>query len=138
MHDRVLIYGRDTTLLMTRELILRRAGLDVCRTTDHTAATRILAAQPVHLLILCHTLRESERNAILSIAHSLQKDLKTLLLVANPSRYTAGDKDATLSTLDGPQTLLAAVCKLINLPACPPHTPNPSTGPDPCHNTPVP
>jgi DNA-binding response OmpR family regulator len=73
MIHRVLIFGHDMTLLKTRELILSQAGSDICITTDGTEATRILASQSVHLLILCHTLREGDRSAILSIAHSCKK-----------------------------------------------------------------
>jgi hypothetical protein len=136
MIRRVLIFGNNMTLLMTRELILRRAGLDICITTDHTDATRILASGPVHLLILCHTLREADRSAILSVAQSLQNDLKSLILVANQSSYAAFGQDATLSTFDGPDTLLAAVCGLTHTPVPAPEDLNPSaTEPDLCHST---
>ena len=120
MIHRVLIFGHDMTLLMTRELILRRVALEICITTDHTEATRILASEPVHLLILCHTLREAERSAILAVAHSLQKDLTSLLLVANESGNAPFGQDVTLSTFDGPYTLLAAVCRLTHTPVPPP------------------
>ena len=137
MIHRVLIFGNDITLLMTRELILRRPGLDICFTADHTEATRILASGPVHLLILCHTLREADRRAILPVALSLQKDLKSLLLVANESEYARYGQDATLSTFDGPDTLLAAVCHLTHTPVPPPQGLNPSAAElDLCHSTP--
>ena len=131
------MFGHDMTLLMTRELILRRAGLDICITADHTEATRILASGPVHLLILCHTLREAELNAVLSVARSLQKDLKTLLLVVSESAYAPYGQDATLSTFDGPDTLLAAVCGLTHTPLPAPLGLNLSAvEPNLCHSTP--
>lgn len=137
MTHRVLIFGHDMTLLMTRELILRRAGLEICITTDHTEATRILASGPVHVLILCHTLREADLNAILSVARSLQRDLKFLLLVANESAYAPFGLDATLSTFDGPDTLLSAVCGLTHTPVPARQGLSPSAAePDLCHSTP--
>jgi len=137
MTRRVLIFGHDMTLLMTRELILSRAGLDVRMTTDHTEATRILASGSVHLLILCHTLREGHLNAILSVAQSLQKDLKTLILVVNESAYVPFGQHAKLSTFDGPDTLLATVCRLTHMPVPAPQDLNPSAAEtDLCHSTP--
>lgn len=112
MLSSVLIFGRDTSLLDTRALILARAGYLVLTATDALEANRILASQPIHLLILCHTLADEERRNVLSVAHASQPALRTLALVANAAHYAADSPEAILSTLDGPRTLLAAVHEL--------------------------
>jgi DNA-binding response OmpR family regulator len=111
----ILAFGHDTTLLRTRELILRHDGFDVVTATERSEASRLLAEQPVDLLILCHTLREQERESILSLAHASQRHLKTLVLVTTDYAFTSC-QDATLCTFDGPPTLLAAVHQLTSQP----------------------
>jgi DNA-binding NtrC family response regulator len=106
MLSRTLIFGHDTTLLRTRELILSRAGFDVLTTSDSVEASHILANQPVDLLILCHTLREPERQSILAVAHHAKPALRVLALVANATTSSADGNDATLSIFDGPERLV--------------------------------
>jgi DNA-binding NtrC family response regulator len=113
MHlSKILAFGHDTTLLHTRELILRHDGFDVVATTNRAEAGRILSEQPIDLVILCHTVREPERQTILTLAHASRPDLKVLLLTTSCFSSHAWDRDTTLCTLDGPPGLLAAVHQL--------------------------
>lgn len=113
MHlSRILTFGHDTTLLQTREMILRKDGQEVLTATAVDEATRILTEQPIDLLILCHTLRQQERESILSLAHTLQRGVKALVLTSTSSGYIATGLDATLCTNDGPPALLATVHQL--------------------------
>jgi DNA-binding NtrC family response regulator len=106
MHSRTLIFGHDTTLLRTRELILSRAGFDVLTTSDPLEASELLANQPVDLLILCHTLHDPERQSILAVAHIAKPALRVLALVANATASSADGNEATLSIFDGPEKLV--------------------------------
>jgi DNA-binding NtrC family response regulator len=106
MLSRTLIFGHDATLLRTRELILVRAGFDVLTTFEWTEASEILANQSVDLLILCHTLRESERQSILAVAHIAKPALRVLVLAADSSGSSADGNEATLSIFDGPEKLV--------------------------------
>jgi DNA-binding response OmpR family regulator len=116
MHFRILIFGYDTTLLRTRQLILSKAGFDTLTTTQLAEACRILSGQTVDLLILCHTLHETERKSILALARVSQETISVLTLVANASSYTTDGQDGILSTLDGPDILLAALHRLTDAP----------------------
>jgi DNA-binding response OmpR family regulator len=114
MHlSKILAFGHDTTLLHTRELILRHDGFDVVATTNRAEASRILSEHPIDLLILCHTVREPERQSLLSLAHAFHPDLKVLLLTTSCFPSDRWDRySTTLCSLDGPPGLLAAVHQL--------------------------
>ncbi len=132
MHQ-VLIYGHDQILLRTRELILRGAGFDVYTTDAFDEAQKILTIRPVDLLILCHSVDETERAKILTTANACQKGLSTLLLSAGVGGSTAAENKATFSTLDGPQNFLGIVCRLTHEPArSSPALNSPSAGHKPC------
>lgn len=109
MSSRILTFGHDPSLLRSRELLLRNEGFEVVTATEPKEATRVLTEQHVDLLILCHTVREQERQTILSFAHASDHALKALLLIAAPTGFMQSGQNSSLSTLDGPRTLLAAV-----------------------------
>jgi DNA-binding response OmpR family regulator len=113
MHrSKILAFGHDTTLLQTRELILQHDGFDVVTASEYAEASRILSEQPVDLVLLCHTVREAERQSMLSLAHAVRPDAQVLVLVrASFDNLTQGH-DATLCTVGNPRTLLAAVHEL--------------------------
>jgi hypothetical protein len=116
MQHQVLIYGHDLILLRTRELILKRAGFDVCVTDLPGDVQRILATRHVDLLILCQTVNEAERSRIMATAHACQKSLSTLLLAPGVGNSSSSENDTIFSTLDGPQRFLGAVCRLTHEP----------------------
>jgi DNA-binding response OmpR family regulator len=66
---RVLIYGRDPSLLETRKWIFERAGYRVSAEADLATAEAILATEGPDLYILCHTLSTELRERALKEAH---------------------------------------------------------------------
>jgi hypothetical protein len=126
MQHQVLIYGHDLILLQTRELILKRAGFDVCVTELPGQVRTILATRQIDLLILCQTVDEVERSKIMATAHAYQKSLSTLFLAPGAGSSSSSDNNTTFSTLDGPQNFLGVVCRLMHEPFPPPSVSNPS------------
>jgi hypothetical protein len=136
MHQ-VIIYGHDPMLLRTRELLLERAGFEV-RTSDQLhEAQEMLAARPVDLLILCHTVNAMERSAILDSAHAAQKNLAVLFLSADWQSPDVAKNDAVFRTLDGPYGFLRTVCELTHEPVPPPSfiSQSPNSGKRICHDS---
>jgi DNA-binding response OmpR family regulator len=89
---RILVYGRDPSLLETRQLVLRTLGGTVLATTDVEFARSILTQEVPHLLVLCYALSPEERAAILDSVEQLPRKLKVLILRA--------DGPATIQTDD--------------------------------------
>jgi hypothetical protein len=85
---RILVYGRDSSLLHTRRLVLAAAGYD----TDTVSDLRLLrqfierSDPPYELLILCHTVPVEERAVISSITRNAKLGLYQLQRMEPPPR----------------------------------------------------
>lgn len=135
MPHQVLIFGHESLLLKTRELLLMRAGFDVCASDRTDAAHEILAARAFDLLILCHSLRPQERSAIIATARAFQKNVAILVLLGDDQNPPISANVTVFRTLDGPYDFLRTVCRLTHEPAPPLfglNSPNP--GKELCHD----
>ena len=86
---RVLIYGKDTTLLETRRLLLTNSGFRV-RTVSSMEQFRFLAGRErsqYELFILCHTIPEEERTKIQAMAIHQGIGLYQLERMEAPPRF---------------------------------------------------
>jgi DNA-binding response OmpR family regulator len=63
---RILTYGSDEVLLMTRQAVLEMAGYetDIARSADEFLDRVSQADAPYHLFILCHTVPPVEQSSI--------------------------------------------------------------------------
>lgn len=104
----ILMYGRNPLLLDTRALVLRHAGY---RVKALAPGDRPPSTEAVDLLILCHTLTEAERNALLLFAAS-QRPAPGMLCLT-PARGSLEGFTDLFNSFDGPAKLLDAVRKLI-------------------------
>ena len=110
--SRILVYGRDPSLLETRQLVLETIGGAVDATTELEHAERFLAHDPPDLLVLCYTLSEEDRRAILNLAERLHPHLNVLVLRADgPASTQTGEKD--FSIFSGPAALKAKVLEML-------------------------
>jgi hypothetical protein len=132
MPHQVLVYGHDSLLLMTRELLLRGAGFDVCVCSTVDAAHAILAAHPFDLLVLCHSADPTERSSILATARARQKNLAILILVADYQNPPVSDNEVVFCTLEGPNAFLRVVCELTHDPTSSPFASTPHRGQKRC------
>jgi DNA-binding NtrC family response regulator len=79
----VLVYGADSTLLKTRQMVLETIGGEVHATTRREDAERIIAGVRLRLLVLCYTLSLEDREAMLEAVRRASPWTKTLVLKAD-------------------------------------------------------
>lgn len=86
---RILIYGRDSTLLETRRLLLASGGFRVNIVSNLLQfRTSVERERPRHeLFILCHTVPEEERLIIEEIASHTDAGLYQLERLENPPEF---------------------------------------------------
>jgi DNA-binding response OmpR family regulator len=80
MGNRILVYGNDETLLLTRRLVLEREGYRVFTTMKFGEAIELTMTQRLDVLILCQSLSVEERNGVLATVHGTGSSLKSLIL----------------------------------------------------------
>lgn len=110
--SRLLVFGRDSTLLETRRLVLLHSGFDVTIAVDLQKTADLLATRSFNLFILCHSLSSEDCEGALSLAHSLHPGLKNLILDAPFAGCSGGAEDAKLSAFVDPKTLIDAVNRI--------------------------
>ncbi len=108
----VLIYGNDPILIKTRRLVLEKASFRVVTATNLAEAYRILSAETVNVFNLCHTLPANDRDCALSLAHSVQPEVKILVLDGVTSDLAIGTDDTVLSAFTDPRLLISTVQSL--------------------------
>jgi hypothetical protein len=108
----VLLYGRDRSLLNTRELILQKAGYRVWTAADLSEIDRAVQGERVDLLILCHSLTLEQCGRALAFCHSRWPFTKSLLLAVAGSWCAAGKPELVFEAAAGPAELLATVGRL--------------------------
>jgi len=110
--SRIVVYGRDPSLLETRQLVLETIGGMVDATTQMERAEHFLANDPPDLLVLCYTLSSEDRGAILALAERLHPSLKVLVLRADGPASTQ-TAEADFSIFSGPAALKAKVIEML-------------------------
>ena len=72
MQGTILVYGNDEMLLITRRMVFEKAGYRVFTANSLSNAALVLMNHQIDVLILCQTLSDDERRAVLETAHTLQ------------------------------------------------------------------
>ena len=80
MHGTILVYGNDEMLVTTRRLIFEQAGCEVFTAYSLSNAALALMNHQIDVLVLCQTLSDHERSAVLETAHTLQPKIKYVSL----------------------------------------------------------
>jgi DNA-binding NtrC family response regulator len=115
MQEKILVYGKDEILVMTRCLLLGKAGYEVFTAQTFGNAMLVLMNHQVDLVVLCQTLTDAERRGILETAHALQPEIKCVALDFGESEVAIEGVDL-IRGLVGPSTLLNAVGKMLTQP----------------------
>jgi len=108
----ILIYGRDPSLLETRQWVLQSRGYRVLAITNLSALRSVPPPSPA-LLILCHSLSSRECEAATALATFRWPAIKHLVLAADNSRNPSGILGQLLHTMGGPTNLLSMVGALV-------------------------
>jgi hypothetical protein len=111
MHGTILVYGNDEILVMTRCLILGKAGYEVFTAQTFGNAMLVLMDHQIDVCVLCQSLRDEERRGIWETAHALQPETKYAVLDFGASEVAIEGVDL-IRGMSGPATLLNAVGKL--------------------------
>jgi CheY-like chemotaxis protein len=114
--SRILLAGSDCRLLETRAAVLAKTGAEVVFHNTHEALA-VLDRDVFDLVILCHSLIESEAAAIVAKVHEKAPGTKILMVTSNLDTYgmrPGSDVDAT--SLPEPGHLVALAGQLLNAP----------------------
>ncbi len=109
----VMIFGQDLVLLQTRKLLLSRHGYSVRISVDLEEVERSLRAEPIRLLILCHSLNQEDAAHALALADSTLS-IPSLILISGKYGYADCGPGEVLNVLEGPERLAFVVDKLLN------------------------
>jgi hypothetical protein len=112
MQGKILIYGNDEILVMTRCLILGKAGYEVFTAQTFGNAMLVLVNHQIDLCVLCQSLKDEERRGILETARALQPECKCVVLDFGASEVAIEGVDL-IRGLAGPSTLLHAIGKVL-------------------------
>jgi hypothetical protein len=110
----ILLYGRDTRLLESRQLVLQRAGYEVWIALGLAEIDAISQVEVVDLLILCHTLTVEECGRALFFSQSRWPLMKSLVLSALGSWCEGGEPDQVFDSVQGPAKLVAILSHLFS------------------------
>jgi DNA-binding NtrC family response regulator len=112
MQGTILVYGNDEILVMTRSLILGRAGYEVFTAQTFGNAMLVLMNHQIDLCVLCQSLKGEERRGIFETAHALQPETKCAVLDFEEDEAPMDGVDH-IRGLVGPSILLNAVGKIL-------------------------
>lgn len=105
----ILLYGRDSTLLQSRRLVLEKCSHKVWATTDIAKADSLVDIQCPDLLIFCHSLSPEQCEQALAFAHARWPKIKVLVLTAGASGCQDSLSDEVLDAMEGPARLISTV-----------------------------
>jgi hypothetical protein len=86
---RILVYGRDSTLLETRRMLLASTGFEAETVSSLQQLRSALrnSEPPYELIIVCHTVPADERVEIQKLAARVRVGLYQLQLFEAPTRF---------------------------------------------------
>jgi hypothetical protein len=117
----LLMYGTGEVLLHTRGLIFEMEGYRVYRVRNYRALFSRLLTESIDILVLCHSLSQSECLQALDATSVLQPRCRTLVLTQDDSLCGQAGASAVISNYFDPRHLLSVTKKL-------------TKGPDECAN----
>jgi hypothetical protein len=109
----ILIVGHDEHLLATRQWVLQTRGYQVLTMHEPASIQKVPLSAPVQLVVLCHTLSDTERELASQTANARWPGVKCLTLVAEPGRMPSGILGQLLHTMEGPAKLLSMVTEAV-------------------------
>jgi DNA-binding NtrC family response regulator len=112
----ILVYGRDTGLLQTRQWLLEASGYRVLTATEISEVKGLVAEEGIDLLILCHSLSTEETQEALAAVAAPRPKIHTLIMAAYYGSHPSGMPDAVLEVMDGPAQLVSVVERLVQRP----------------------
>jgi DNA-binding NtrC family response regulator len=112
MYDqaKVLIYGKDPLLLVTRRQILRHGGFCVVAISQISELVQLETTE-FQVFVLCHTLTPKDQQEAIALSHKENPGLQTIVMTAYAPEFDAGAMSRFISPFDGPVELIHQVRK---------------------------
>ena len=109
------MFGHDAVLLDTRRCLLQSAGWDAVTVSTVAAVKSALMERQWRLLLVCHTVSETENRTVKSLVAVYAPEVPVLTLQAGfPARTVSSGECMTV--LSGPKHLLTTVQTLLHTP----------------------
>lgn len=109
---RLLCYGHDEMLLMTRQLILSREFfVEKCDTV--AGLTEILARGSLNLVVMCQSVSDAECEQVLRMVRGASPEVMVLVLEGGHSGSCSLHSDAAMENMEGPRALLHKIHALL-------------------------
>ncbi len=105
---RVLNVCMDRTLLQTRTAVLKAAGFRPIAANTLASAAKALAARQVQAVVMCHTISEHDREALVQVVRKRCARARVIAL-SNGYALPQHGVDATIESHDGPEALIQAL-----------------------------
>jgi len=109
MKKSILTVSRNAELQQLRTIILRQAGYLVSAALSDEEAIRFITAdKSINLVLLCHSVPETSRIALVTRIKELEPTLPILMLY-NGYDPTQAQVDGSLHNLDTPEAMLNVI-----------------------------
>lgn len=111
---RVLCYGHDPMLLLTRRWILEKEFcVENCSSLSQLA--EMLGQGQVDLVLVCQSVPDSECDEVIELARSAWPAVKTLVLQESAHGVCSTHSDMAMENLGGPPVLLQEIHTLLGM-----------------------
>ena len=110
----VLSFSRDATLLMTRTLLLQRAGCTVVGASNLTEFRALLRSQPFELILLCQSISAEECDAAASYGREYAPSARLLLMFTRIGKCIPDQADVLLDAHAGPKIFLETAQRMLS------------------------
>jgi DNA-binding response OmpR family regulator len=112
MSRRALVCSKDPHLLLTRSLVLERAGFNVTRVSSVTEMAGLTEVSQIDLAVLGQTLDVNEMNEVIRIVGEQWPKSRILILNISGEPIVDVPNCDHLRSSDGPEALLAKAREL--------------------------
>jgi hypothetical protein len=111
---RLFCYGHDNMLLFTRKCILERDfSAEICTGLDRLR--EMLAQGPVQIVVVCHSVPDTECEQVIDLSRAAWPEVKILVLQEGTHGDCSVHSDGTMESLEGPPALLHQVHALLGV-----------------------
>ena len=108
----ILLYGADSTLLLTRAAMFRHEGFEVVTALQLDQLGQITQTRPISIMILCYTLSAEDQDKAIVILLWHRPGAKCVVLTSAFARKTAAMPALVVHTGGGSASLIRTVRKL--------------------------
>lgn len=109
----VLSFSRDPTLLMTRTLLLQRAGCKVLSASNIPEFRACLLSQPFDLILLCQSISGEECESAAEFAREYAPSARLLLMFTRVGKCMPDHADVLLDAHAGPKVFLETAQRML-------------------------